>query len=362
MFRKICVFGFAMLISIAVFGDELQLNPDHPDSYVVQKGDTLWDISGRFLTEPWRWPELWEVNPQIENPHLIYPGDVLALSYQDGRPVLSRVGRGGDRVVKLAPEIRAYSHADAIQAIPLDAIRQFLSRPRVVGEAELEAAPYVLSGEELHLVSGAGSKVYVRGMQSDNDTRYSIVRGGTVYRDPDANNQIIGYEALDVGDLVVERFGDPATGRIIRSSREVLAGDRLLPYSRDKFPQFIPHAPDSSVAGKVISVIDGVSQIGQHQIVVLNRGSADGLEPGHVLAIFQSGTYAADPYQKVSNASAGAEGGNPFTNFLRKARLIELPEERAGELMVFRTFGNVSYGLVMNLSRPIHIHDTVRNP
>lgn len=352
MYRKICIASVILLWSVVSLADELQLNPDHPDSYVVQKGDTLWDISARFLSEPWRWPELWDVNPQIENPHLIYPGDVLTLSYKDGRPIL----RVGGRTVKLSPQARAYAHAEAIKPIPLDAIRQFLSRPQVMSEAELEAAPYVLAGEELHLVNGSGSKIYVRGIGANDVKRYSIVRAGKVYRDPDADNRIIGYEALDVGDAVIQRFGDPATARIIRSSREVLAGDRLLPYREDKYPRFIPHAPSSTISGRIISVIDGVSQIGQHQIVALNRGSTAGLEPGHVLAVFQSGVFAVDPYQRVS----AVEGG--WTRFGRSAATVELPEERAGELMVFRTFDEVSYGLVMNLNRPLHINDTVRNP
>jgi hypothetical protein len=386
MLRKTWAFAAAILIPFCVIAEELQLAADHPQSYVVQEGDTLWDISGRFLTEPWRWPELWKANPQIENPDLIYPGDVLTLSYSDGRPGLQvgeRGGTAGDRSQKLSPQVREYRREDVVHAIPLDAIRQFLSRPRVVGPGQLEAAPYVVAGGDDHIVNGAGDRVYVRGIQTGDTTRFSVFRSGDVYRDPDAGGRIIGYEALHVGDAVVERFGDPATARIIRSNREVLIGDRLMPQTEDKYPHFVPHAPDNQVSGRIISVIDGVSEIGQHQIVVLNRGDQDGLEPGHVLGIFQAGRFVSDPIRDfyVEPESAGdraIEGEGPITDVVealnaesRKAgrlfrgemdKQVELPEERMGELMVFRTFDNVSYGLVMNIRRPAHMHDAVRNP
>ncbi len=374
MFRKIALifvcFGFIAVAS----ADELTLSPDHPQSYVVEEGDTLWDISARFLAEPWRWPELWEANPQVENPHLIYPGDQLSLQWRDGRPYLSVGGRyRGDRRIKLSPQIRESIHDTAIDPIPLDAIRQFLSRPQVVSEGELEAAAYIAASEEDHIVNGTEARIYVRGLSSAHGNRYTIVRGGDVYRDPETN-AVLGYEALYVGDAVVARFGDPATAVVIRAAREVLNGDRLLPQVEEQTPRYVPHAPGQSVDGRILSVLDGVSQIGQNQIVVLSRGASSGLEPGHVLSIHTAGEDARDrhagvsPYQERNvqpNALArffGAIADAYGTENDQAGEPIQLPEERAGELMIFRVYDQISYGLVMNINRPIHVNDRVREP
>lgn len=353
------VLGLLLALGVVFTGVSAQnvtLNPDHPDSYVVVVGDTLWDISARFLSYPWEWPEIWEVNPQIENPHLIYPGDVISLSYRDGRPVLG-LSRG--RNVKLSPSIRSYPRDQAIAPIPLDAIQQFLSRPLVVSASELETAPYVVANEEARLIAGSDNRTYVRGLVDPQTNKYSVYRQGAVYRDPDNNDEVIGYEALHIGDVIFERAGDPATALIVNSNREILVGDRLMPQTRDEYLEFIPHAPTGSVNGAIISVVDGVSQIGQFQVVVLNLGRTDGIEPGHVLAIHQSGRIVTD---RVANQSiAGMDGRNRGRNAYG-GESVQLPEERAGELMVFRTFNSVSYALVMNTQRAVHVRDRVRNP
>jgi hypothetical protein len=404
MAGKILIFLGLFALAAGLAADEVQLRADHPDTYTVQKGDTLWDIAGRFLTQPWQWPEIWESNPQIENPHLIYPGDVVALQFKDGKPTLSVAaggvppestsdapagGVGADRRdVKLSPTIRETQHVKRIQHIPLDAIQQFLSRPRIVTDDEIGRAGYVVGSLEEGLVFGRGHRVYVRGLGEPSTNKFSIFRKGPVYRDPDTD-AVLGYEAQHVGDGLVERFGDPATIHVVTSNKEVLKGDRLMPEMRDEIPEFIPHTPNADIEGKIISVIDGVSQIGQHQVVVLNRGNSDGLEPGHVLAIYQEGRVIKDPIasdiadrEKLRPMNGAEEGRSFLDSVVDDARTVDrtlrdflgtpvtstsnikvrLPEERAGELMVFRTFDSVSYALVMNFQRPIHILDNVRNP
>ncbi len=387
MLRK---FLFCALFAMAAQAgaDTVALQPDHPQSYVVKKGDTLWDISGKFLRYPWQWPDIWEVNPQIENPHLIYPGDQLSLTYRDGKPILS-LARG--RRVKLSPSVRAYGRGDAIAPIPLDAIQQFLTRPRVVSEAALENAAYVVGSQDGHLVTGMGNRIYIRGLTDPQTNKFSVFRRGEVYRDPRNEGRIIGYEALHVGDVLIERLGDPATAVIVYSNREIISGDRLFPQEDDEYLEFIPHAPDGAVDGDIISVIDGVSQIGQYQLVVMNLGAGQGLEPGHVLSIHQAGEVVIDYFAR-NRAEVEAERaeedaqrswlGKALTNISRDLKAVvdagrpgggelrvgtagekvQLPEERAGELMVVRTFDNVSYGLVMSTQRPVHILDRVRNP
>lgn len=391
--RKISVLLVALLFQLAAVADEVQIRSDHPGSYTVVKGDTLWDIAGRFLTKPWQWPDIWEVNPQIANPHLIYPGDVVALTMKDGRPILGLASTGRDRNVRLSPTIREIRHEEAIEPIPLDAIQQFLSRPLVVGEGELDSAAYIVGSQDEHLTFGTGHRVYARAMGEPTTNKFSIFRAGDAYRDPDTR-EILGYEAEHVGDGLAERFGDPATIHIIKANKEIVKGDRLLPQERDEIPEFVPHSPGSDVDGKIISVLNGVSQIGQHQVVVLNRGNADGLEPGHVLAIFQDGEIIEDVIgsdiarrqadeellrRETESPTAFGRMMSAITNEVRAADhalrdfvgtpvdggssvRVQLPEERSGELMVFRTFDKVSYALVMNTQRPVHVNDNVRNP
>ncbi len=330
----------AALVALAAHAaQEVALNPDHPDRYVVKRGDTLWDIAARFLRDPWLWPEIWYVNPQIENPHLIYPGDVISLAYIDGKPRL--VLERGRRTVKLSPRVRELPLDEAIPTIPLDAIRPFLSRPRVLGEGEFEAAPYVVASADEHLIAASGMRVYARGVDQGRGARYAVLRRGEVYRDPDTG-EVLGLEAIHVADAEVQRGGDPAVLVLRRSSRETLPGDRLFPVGEDRYTDnFLPRAPERQVQGRIISVFDGVSRIGQYQVVVLNRGARDGMEPGHVLAVYRAGETIRDPVRKEK---------------------VTLPDERAGIVMVFRTFDRVSYALVMSATRAIRVLDRVRNP
>ena len=336
--------GFSAMV-ITAYGDTVKLNPDHPDRYIVVKGDTLWDISAKFLQDPWLWPEIWHINPDIENPHLIYPGDEIILTYVEGKPVLT-IQRGRP-VVKLSPHARASKLEAAIPTIPIDSIKQFLEHPRVITKNELDDAPYIVASEEGRLISGTENKIYVRGITDRENIEYSILRPGQAYTNPGGRKKdILGYEAINVGDAKVIKFGDPATLYITKSSREILIGDRLLPRSKEEeiSQHFLPHAPDAEVNGLIISVFGGVSRISQFQVVVLNLGIQDNIETGHVLAIYQTGETVRDTI-------------NP-----KMGRKVKLPDERAGTLMVIRPFERISYALVMEAKRDLRIYDSVKNP
>lgn len=338
----------------------VELQAHYPEKYVVVKGDTLWDISGRFLKNPWQWPQLWHNNPQVQNPHLIYPGDILYIYFIDGKPVLG-VQRNGKEVaairppevpqevqgrqyptVKLSPRVRETGLEEAVPTIPFDAIGPFLTRPRIVTRDELDKAPYVVAHADNHLASGGGYRIYGRGLEKmPNEADYVVVRSGQTYRDP-KNGKVLGYEAIYLGDARLLRSGDPSTLLVTSASREILRGDRLLPRDDNLYQRsFLPRAPEKEVNANIIAVFDGVAQIGQFQVVVLNLGRQDDIEPGHVLAVNQRGIRVSDT----------VEGGT-----------VKLPDERAGEVMVFRVFEKVSYALVMRATRAMHVDDEITNP
>jgi hypothetical protein len=325
---KSLALAVAMLATVA-YADQVVLKDGHPDRYVVVKGDTLWDISERFLNSPWLWPEVWYVNPQIENPHLIYPGDLINLVYVDGKPQL-RVERGKG-TFKLSPKARVERLDKAIPTIPIDAIQQFLTQPLVADEDTLKSAPYVVSSADEHLIADQGS-------------RYNIFRPGDPYTDPDTG-EILGYEAMYLGDASSEKFGDPSTLKLTRTTREINIGDRVMPMTQeDVYAYFTPHSPDKEIDGTIISVVDGVSQIGQYQVVVLNRGTREGVDVGTVFEIYQTGDIIVD---QVSE---------------KRDEAVKLPDEKAGVLMVFRTFDKVSFGLIMKATSALHVGDRIRTP
>lgn len=340
----ICSLLLSIGITALVVAQDIELNPDHPESYVVVKGDTLWDIASKFLSDPWLWPEIWHVNPDIENPHLIYPGDTIRLGFVDGKPVLT-VERGL-KTVKLSPTTRATQIEQAIPTIPLSVIEQFLIRPRVLTKEEIDSAAYIVASEDNRLVSGAGSKLYARNLETDGGDKYSLYHVGEPYIDPAASKKkdaILGYEAIHVADLKLEREGDPSTFLITHSKREALIGDRILPQEDAEYDQnFIPRAPEGEIKGQIISVIDGVSRIGQYQVVVLNLGTQDGIEAGHVLTVSQSGAVVRDA--------------------MKNGERVTLPDEPVGTLMVFRPYERVSYALIMKAERDIRVFDSVGNP
>jgi hypothetical protein len=364
MLNKISIFAALLLVPCLTSADEVQVKPDSPDRYVVQKGDTLWGIAGRFLTQPWRWPEIWKGNPQIADPNLIYPGDEVYLSYEGGSPVLS-VSSGGSgavgREVRLSPEIRTEPRGDAIPSIPIEAIREFLSRPLVLNEGEIDSWPYIVSSYDQHLINGTGGRIYARGLQAADagGRRYTIYRRGPAYRG--ADDRILGYEALYVGDATVHKFGDPTTLIITHAEREVLEGDRLAPQSKlEVSSDFVPKSPAKNVEGSIISAIDALSEIGQYQVVVLDVGANSGIEVGNVLGVFQSGKVITDDVNLGGHwsdltvedwLSLEKSHGDP----------LQLPNEYAGVVMVFRTFPEISYALVMEVTNALKLKDTVRN-
>ncbi|HEX5047397.1 MAG TPA: LysM domain-containing protein [Gammaproteobacteria bacterium] len=324
------------------------LNPRHPDSYTVKRGDTLWDIAGMFLRDPWYWPEIWQINPQIENPHLIFPGDVLSLAYlNDGRPVVT-VERGpfsgGGGVERLSPRIREEPLEEAIPTIPYETLAAFLARPSVLDKDTRRNAPYIVAQRE-GLLGSAGHDVYARGTDAPVGSVFNVIAIGNELRDPD-NKDVLGYQGIYVGQGRVDRTGDPATVHLIDSAREAAVGDLLL-QEEDVLPfNFLPHAPQQQVEGRIMSVLDGVSLIGQYQVVVINRGANSGLEPGNVLRVYKTGRTIRDD----------VPGHGVFHQKVR------LPDEPAGTMMVFRTFDRISYALVMEATDAIAVLDTVRNP
>ncbi len=330
--------------------------PQAPRTYVVKKGDTLWGIASLYLQDPWRWPDIWYANPAIKNPHLIYPGDELMLGYINGRPTLTVVRNGqvvnetaaaatSLPVVKLEPQIRYQPLNQAIPTIPLNSIRQFLSGTRVVSKGELEHAGYLLRSLDGRPAVGAGGEVYARGLKPADGSRYNLYRLGDKYVDPESGD-ILGYQATYIGDGSVERWGDPSKVLLTATAQEAMAGDRFLPVVAQELNQdYLPHPPAKPVQGDIIAVLGGVAEIGQYQVVVLDRGTQAGLDAGTVLGIYGRGKKVSDPY-----AFDGLSGS------------VKLPEEREGTLLVFRTYPKVSYGLVMDAKREMHLLDVVKNP
>ncbi len=235
----------ALLISFYALADELQIKPDHPKQYTVVRGDTLWDISGKFLQQPWLWPKLWHGNPQVKNPHLIYPGDVLHLDWVDGKPYL-RLSSG--REVKLYPSIRTSVLDGAIKMIPTDAIAQFLTSPKVLDdEKEIDKAAYIIDFPDEHIVVGKGDRVYARKILKPTTLNYTFFRKGEPYVSPETK-EILGYEAFYLGEATLNRAGDPATLTVTKSNSEIRIGDRLMENTEDETAlNFFPKAPSKKL-------------------------------------------------------------------------------------------------------------------
>lgn len=402
MLNKIAFVALLSLVTFLTQADTVTVNQDYPEQYVVKKGDTLWDITGMFLRQPWRWPEVWKGNPQIDNPHLIYPGDVVRLTYIDGKPFLTASGPGmivSGRNVKLSPVVREHEKKEAIPTIPIDAIKHFLARPIVVDGKDIDGWPYIIGSQNDHLIASTGIKVYVRGMEeSSGEGRYSVYRKGDAYvSEKNGEPEILGYEALYIGDAEIEKMGDPASGVISNAKREIQKGDRLLSESEGEIDtDFFPRTPSGEMNGSILSVIDGVSEIGQYQVVVLDIGERDGIEKGNVLGIYQSGEEINDKFgpafkaenEYVERIVLPDEDKSAFNRELSeifnaardlkhwfwdenlghymgkreaKGEVVTLPEEYAGVLMIIRTFEKLSYGLVMEVQAPVHINDSIHN-
>jgi hypothetical protein len=367
------------------------MQPSAPERYTVKKGDTLWSIASMYLKDAWAWPNIWYANPAIKNPHLIFPGDVLILSHNaQGQPLLS-VERNGQPATESSPPPQtnpgvlltnvpaASSQAGAVTApgaqpvavaaasalpvskfsptprylpldaavttVPLGALRAFLSKTRIMTQDEMDNSGHLVTAFNLGPVSGAGEEVYVRDLNNKQGSRYEIFRKGPKYVDPDSGSSL-GYEATYIGDAQVEAWSDPAKLLITASTQEAIAGDLFVPSNGDVMPiNFFPHHPIKTIEGQIAAVLGGVGQIGQFYVVLLNRGSDQGVDQGMVLGIYRKG-------DKVRDKDASFFSWSNVT----------LPTEHTGTLMVFRVFKDSSYALVMEATHEIHVADIVGNP
>jgi hypothetical protein len=417
----------ALLLATPVLADEVILQDNAPEKYVVVKGDTLWDISGRFLKDPWRWPEVWNMNrEEIRNPHWIYPGDLIVLDKTGGKPrlVLVTGEKNGMTTVKLSPGVRISEvGGDAIQTIPMRAIYPFLKQPLLVTENQFNNSPRILGTNEERVILSMGDIAYATG-NGPQSARWQIFHKGQALIDPD-NGALLGYEAEYLGDAETLAAGDPQKIRITRSAKEIIPTDSLVPAQDMTTFEFIPRAPEKPIDGRIISAYGAgpdMAPTGRYQTVVINRGAQDGLEPGHVLAVFRTGKLVSTeqygnksqqwvyldsgcikPGEKVSATElydskkvmqnckpdvAVAAGPwvymdvgcikpgkkvsfdqyfDPKEVYDRActeagAGSVQLPDMRNGLVMVYRVFDRVSYALIMQSERPVYLLDTVRNP
>lgn len=319
------------------------VNQGAPLSYTVKRGDTLWDISAMYLRDPWLWPEIWYVNPQVENPHLIYPGDELLLVYIDGKPriMLERGADGSGGVGRLSPRVRSTPLDASAVTIPYDLFAAFMRRPTVLAKEQVDNAPYIVRTREDHLIAAEGNDAYVRRLKkAELDARYDIFRVGDKIVDPD-DGDVLGYVGIFTAAGKVTRLGDPATLRLTESALETLDGNILLPTVVTINPDVVARVPTQPIDGRIIEVADAAMIIGQYQVIAINRGKRDGLETGHILGIWQVG-------QKVSDEVKGGK--------------VRLPDERAGLFVTFKVYDRMSYGLVLRATSEFHAGDAVRNP
>ncbi|MBI1284119.1 MAG: LysM peptidoglycan-binding domain-containing protein [Thiobacillus sp.] len=393
------VLSLALLLAMPALADSIQLQDNAPDKYVVVKGDTLWDISGRFLKDPWRWPQIWNMNrEEIKNPHWIYPGDLIVLDRSGAEPRLSLVkgDQGSLPTVKLSPGMRSTEISDTgIPPIPIRVIHPFLSQPRVVPHGALDDAPFILGSNTDRYVLGTGDDAIATGGKP-GVSHWNILRPGHALTDP-VTGELLGYEVIYLGDARTLAEGAPQKIRITNAVEEILPHDKLVAADDSATFEYIPHAPEKEISGRIISAYGGLADSGVYQTVVINRGSRDGLEPGHVLAVYREGMAAtltkdeADRMKWVNEKSAGIpEGGawlysdvrclNQYSkvtydqaadvrdNFRgtclgdNSERAVKMPDAKSGLVMVYRVYDSVSYALIMQSDGPVYLLDTVRNP
>ncbi len=373
------IIALAFLVSGAALGQApsapLTIKPDAPDRYTVVPGDTLWGISQRYTDSPWRWPELWNLNrEQIRNPHLIYPGYVIVLDRERGQLTIGGADRptptapgadptppatgpgtapstaaGAPGTVKIGPRVRAESLAkQEIPSIPPAAIEPFLSRPLVIEPDGLDKGPTIIATQADRVLLAAGNSAYVRGIGKSKDDVWYVYRKGNPLVDPDTN-QTLAYEAVYLGTAQLTRAGEPATVTLTDTVVEVGAGDKLVAAGRPQSVNYAPRAPTAQIKGRVIAIYGGVGKVGEagpQQIISINRGKADGVEVGHVLALYNLGGTVRDTTKRQDDPAAR----------------IQLPDERAGLAFVFRVFDRVSYALIMQITRPVAALDVVQTP
>jgi hypothetical protein len=351
----------AALVACVVAGPvqaaECSFKPNAPDQHRVVKGDTLWDISGDFLEHPWCWPQVWGMNrEEIRNPHWIYPGQVVYFDRARGRLSLTKPGSEGEGsdapVLRLSPQVRSEGlERGAIDAIPAGVIEPYLTQPLVVEKNALASAPRIAASQEGHLYLGSGDRVYVRG-NLQGATEFQVFRPGTPLKDPQTG-AVLAHEAAYVGTVKLVKAAAPGvdvhTMTVSSSVSEMGVGDRLMPAPPPAVRNYVPHAPASLIDARVMSIYSGVSYAGQSQVVTVNRGSIDGLDVGSVLQLYHLGKTVADP-----------EGRKGFLGIGRAT--MKLPDEQYGSLFIFRVFGRVSYGLIMQVTAPVEVGDVAKSP
>jgi hypothetical protein len=354
----------SLLAAAPLRAEEIVLQDNPPNRYTVQKGDTLWGISGKFLKQPWRWPEVWRMNrDQIKNPHWIYPGDVIALDKVNGQWQLSVAnGSGGTgRDVRVTPTVRVERlEAQAIPSIPPGDLAPYLTQPIITGPEGLPYAAKVVAARDNRVVRGEGDSVYVVGIDEKLGTEWYIYRPGNVLRSYDGN-EVLGYEMRYLGTARVDRFGEVSRVLITTAREEILLNDLLVPAPREQLINYVPHAPDTDVDGRIIELYAGGKEAGRGFIVVLDRGAQDGLEVGSVLAVYRSAGVIPDPRPY--------EGPDVFSKLSDATRIIvpptkylNVPPERTGLAFVFRVFDRVAYAVLLNTTEPVEVGDMVRKP
>jgi len=351
----------AALVACVVAGPvqaaECAFKPNAPDQHRVVKGDTLWDISGTFLQHPWCWPQVWGMNrDEIRNPHWIYPGQVVYFDRARGRLSLTKPGEGDGRgeppLLRLSPQVRSEGlENEAIASIPAGVIEPYLTQPLIIEKNALARAPRIAASEENRVYLGAGDRLYVRG-ELNGATSFQVFRPGGPLRDPQTG-AVLAHEASYVGTVSLVKAATPGvdvhTFTVSSSVSEMGVGDRLVPVPPPAVRNYVPHAPLRPVDARVMSIYSGVTHAGQSQVVTVNRGSIDGLDVGAVLQLYHFGKTVPDP-----------EGRRGFLGMGRSK--IKLPDEQYGSLFIFRVFGRVSYGLIMQVTAPVEIGDVAKSP
>lgn len=340
--KRLCAALLLSLLAIAATADVVQIKADHPDRYIVQEGDTLWGIAGRFLEKPWDWPEIWDINQQIQNPHLIFPGDELTLLWVDGKPVL-RVSRGRvASTIKLSPYVRKTPVDNAIATIPLDAVRPFLQSYRLVERKQLKQAAYIVGGAEQRVLIGNGSKFYARGDFDSTQKHYSVFREGKFYKHPRTKEKL-GVQVTQIGEVTQLASGDEVgTFYVDKASTGLLKGDYLLPAEDAGFQAFFqPRPADAGLQAMIMDVERGVRNVGVLDVVLLDVGEREGVAPGHVFSVMKVGERVRDDI---------------------KGKWLDLPPEESGTVMVFKAFDKISYGLILSAQQPLSIGDALVSP
>lgn len=316
-----------------------------PDQHVVVRGDTLWGISGKFLQNPWCWPQVWGMNKdEIKNPHWIYPKQIVYFDRVAGR---LRLGSPiGSEHVKLAPQVRYAGSTDenAISAIPTNLIEPYLSQPLIIEKDEFANAPRIVASSSDRVYLGKGDKAYVRG-DLKGGSSFQVFRPGTALKDPETRD-IIGYEAVFLGTVKLEATAKTADGVdsfvVVNSKEEMGVGDRLVPIPPTPIINYVPHRPSQDVKARIVSIYGGVNSAGQYQIVSINKGTNVGLDIGTVLELARFGKLVQD---KTDNK-----------------KMIRLPDETYGQLFIFRTFKNISYGLIMQVTNTVEVGHLAQSP